>query len=221
MRGKVSLRVKQHSDYQNPKHVTSSGSPREPALQDIRQRSPSLVKVWISFVTNHKMRLLRVAVRRWEWTRNCSGRQRSDRTTQLKALKTNYQAILRFRMNKTDAFVWLVLMIAAAAAAMYAIYQEMKALIAMITVWQIPSTVTFCDTTAKRWRGSTVILHIDIVRLVVKQQKQGADSLWRAQTDCDRDQHSALQHRTDSFAQTPDTAAGVLRSCCTGATYLW
>lgn len=78
-----------------------------------------------------------------ERTRNCSGRQRSDRTTQLKALKTNYQAILRLRLRRdthavdeTHAFMWLALMIAAAAA-MYTIYQELKALIAMTTVWQI------------------------------------------------------------------------------------
>lgn len=33
-----------------------------------------------------------------------------------------------------------------AAAAMYAIYQELKALIATIAVWQITLIVTFCDT---------------------------------------------------------------------------
>lgn len=48
---------------------------------------------------------------------------------------------------------------------MHGVYQELKALIALITVWQITETVTFCETTAKCWRGSTVTLHSDIIRL--------------------------------------------------------
>lgn len=81
-------------------------------------------------------------------------------------------------INKTYAFVWL----------MHGVYQELKALIAMI----ITEIVTFCETSAKCWRGSTVILHSDMVRFVLKEQKNDDDSLWRAQTDCDHDGHSTF-----------------------------
>lgn len=42
----------------------------------------------------------------------------------------------------------------------------------------------------------------------MKSHKQDADSLGRVQTHCDHEEHSTLQHRTDSWAPTPDTAAG-------------
>lgn len=47
-----------------------------------------------------------------------------------------------------------------------------------------------------------------MARLAVKSHKQDADGLGRVQTHCDHEEHSTLQHRTDSWAPTPDTAAG-------------